>query len=206
MPIGENIRGEFEKAPITVTATVVGVFVAVLALAVAWLQYAGTPTVSPQSGAPSTSPIDLRLSNLLALVSFFLGASFSTASLIRMLERSCPFPAMVLSIPAAVMASFTTLVVLKLSPPRSMTPELFGTAQDIVYWSTLFVFVALNGQSIARDVVSPKTGRPPAEDSKASESKESDGLGALAALLIMLAIWGSLVSAGLSKLAQLFLI
>ena len=87
-----------------------------------------------------------------------------------------------------------------------MTPELFATAQDIVYWSTLFVFVALNGQSIARDVATPKTARPPAEGSEASESKESNGLGALAALLIMLAIWGGLVSAGLSKLTQLFLV
>lgn len=205
MSFKENIREELEKSPLTVVATVVGVFVAFLALLVAWLQYAGPTAVSSQ-GVTTSVPLELQLSNLLVLISFFLAASFSSASLIRMLERSHPFPAMVLSVPTAVLASFSTLVIIKLTPPRSMTPELFATAQDVVYWSTLFVFVALNGRSIALDIASPNTSGPHVQTPALSEKKESDGLGMLVALLVMLAIWGGLVSAGLSKLTQLFLI
>lgn len=205
MSLKEAVRKEFHNAPITITATVVSAIIAVLGLIVAWLQYAGAPAVNSGSSPAADLPVALRLSNLLFLVSFFLAASFTAASFIRILALRHSFAATVLSIPAAVMASFCTLLVLKLSPPRLMTPQLFTMAQDIVFWSTLFIFVALNGLPVLRDFAESKSRTSNADISATSQKHESDALGGFAAMFIMLVIWGGLVSSGLSKLTQLFL-
>ena len=204
MTLRDNIRAEFDRTPLTVMATVTGVVVATLALLVGWLQNTGQP-VSPVVGPVGTSASgEIQLSNLLVVIAFFLAASFSIASLVRMIERAHRFAAMVLSVPAAVAVGFMTLLVFKLSPPRPLTDDLLQVAQDVVFWGTLFVFVAIGGASTARDFTEPKA-RPSPDIPTSGEKSQQDGLGILFGLLIMLAIWGSLVSTGLAKLTKLFL-
>jgi hypothetical protein len=204
MALRDNIRAEFERSPLTVIATLTGVVVATLALLVAWLQYSGQPVSAGStnsSGPPA--PAELQISNLLVVTAFFFAASFSVASLVRMLERYNRFAAVVLSVLAAVLVAFATMLILKFVPPRVMTSDLLQRAEDIVSWSTLFVFVAIAGASSARDFAES---RPPRSPQSAPNGKaEPDGIGAIVGLLIMLGIWGFLVWTGLNKLTQLFL-
>ena len=158
---------EFKRGPITVTATVAGVLVALLALFVAWLQYAGPPAIAPQrtDALPTSS---FHLTNLLLVTSFFLASSFSFASLIHILDRSHPCHAAVLSIPAAVIAGFLTLLVFQLAPPRSATENTQELAKDVVFWATLFVFLALNGRSTAAGLVDKTAEKNKSEDEKST--------------------------------------
>ena len=206
MPLKERALDELKRGPITVTATVVGVLVAVVALLVAWLQYAGPPVIPAASTATHSVPSDFRLSNLLLVTSFFLASSLSLASLTHIFDRSHPFQAMVLSIPAAVLSAFFSLLVLQLAPVRPITEQAIETAMDTVFWATLFVFLAINGRSAAKVVVESMPARK-SDSADLKPSRESDeGGGAIIALGLMLLIWGSLVSAGLSKMTQLFLL
>ncbi len=202
MTIQERIADEFKRGPVTVSATVAGVLVALLALLVAWLQYAGTPVVSSVGSVAPASQGSLHLSNLLVAIAFFLAASLSLASLIHILERSHPFHAIVLSVPAAVLSAFLTLLVIRLAPPRTLTAELFDRANDLVFWATLFVFVAMNGRSAVKDLAQVYESKESADPSSGPKEELDDGFAFFFVLLIMLAIWGSLVSAGLSKLSK----
>lgn len=208
MSLKENVREELKRSPLAVFSTIATVVLAALALLVAWLQYAGEPSVAA-SNAVSPVPVgDLQLSNLLVVVSFFLAATFSAASVIRILERSHPFPAMVLSVPAAVGAGFCTLLVLKLVPPRALTPDLLGAGRDAVFWGTLFVFVAINGLSVIRGFIhnsASQAPRVPVAATKSAGDNGADGGVSLVGVLFMLAVWGGLVSAGMTKLTLLFL-
>ena len=203
MGIRDNIRAEFERTPLTLIATCTGVIVAIVALFVAWHQYSGPPVGLAQKEPPSVpSASGLNLSNLLIVVAFFLTSSLSTASLVRILERYHRFAAMVLSVPAAVVVGFATMLVLTFVPPRSPSVELFQRAQDLTFWATLFVFLAIAGASSAHDIAATPPKKAP---DGVSNKTEPDGFAMVIALLIALGIWGSLVWAGLTKLTQLFL-
>ena len=203
MPLKERALDELKRGPITVTATVVGVLVAVVALLVAWLQYAGPPVFPVASTATHSVPSDFRLSNLLLVTSFFLASSLSLASLTHIFDRSHPFQAMVLSIPAAVLSAFFSLLVLQLAPVRPLTEQAIETDKDTVLWATIFVFLAINGRSAAKGVLESMPARK-SDSANLKPSRDDEGGGAIIALGLMLVIWGSLVSAGLSKMTQLF--
>jgi len=200
MSLKTNIKEEFVRSPVTVIFTVVGVVVAALALLLAWLQYAGQPVAVASNTKALEQSVELHLSNLFVVISYFFASTFSIASLIRLLERRHSFAAAVLSIPAAVLASFISLVVFRLVPPKAPTASALDVAQDIMFWGTLVVFVAVNGRSVAIDIVTSAASPNPPN----SSTPNPDGLGVLAVLGLTLAIWGGLVSAGLSKLVQLF--
>jgi hypothetical protein len=204
MTLKQYAVDEFKRSPITVTATVAGVLVAVAALFVAWLTYAGPPAIAAtNSGAlPATN---FRLTNLLLVTSFFLASSLSFASLIHILDRSRPFHAMVLSIPAAVLTAFFTLLVLQLAPPRSITGQTLEVAKDTVFWATLFVFLAINGGSTAAGLIDTKRSKKRESGAEQSSDDAKDAGVALFVLVILLVLWGTLVSAGINKLAKLFL-
>ena len=198
MSLIQGIKEELKRSPITVVATVAGVAIGSLALLVAWLQYAGSPV--PAATATPTQPGQLGISNLLLVLAFFLATVLSLASAIRLLARVHSFAAMALSVPAAVLASFGTMVTMHLVPPRTLGVEALSTAQDIVFWGTSIVFVALNGSPVLQDLArpTPRTASQPNEG--------ADGWGVLALALFLLIAWGALVSAGLSKLVRVFLL
>lgn len=189
-------REELKRSPITVVSTVVGVVVSFLALLVAWLQFAGSPTtVSVPTNVP---PAQLRVGNLLVVLAFLFASSLSFASVVRLLARAHWFAALVVSVPAAVLSAFGTMLVLHLVPPKSLGPDALATAQEVVLWGTCIVFVALNGWPVLQDLA-----RPNPNPSRANDG--TDGGGALFAALIVLLVWTGFVSAGLSKLVRVFL-
>lgn len=187
-------REEFHKSPITVAATVVGVLVSSLALLVAWLQFAGPQAMAP--APPNLPSAQLRLSNLLVVLAFYLANSLSLASATRLLARVHWFAALTVSIAAATLSAFGTMLMLTLMPPKTLSPQAFATAQDLVLWGTYIVFIALNGLPVLKDIARPSPG---------GSKEDNDGLAVLLFALILLLIWTGLVSAGLSRLVLVFL-
>lgn len=196
MSLFTSSREELKRSPLTVIATVIGVLVSTLALLVAWLQYAGVPVAAgPAANVP---PAQLRVSNLLVVLAFFGAASLSLSSAVRLLARVHWFAALVVSVLVAVLAAFGTMVMLHLAPPKSLGSDALATAQDLVFWGTAIVFVAVNGLPVLRDLARPNP-------SSTRPSDSTDGLGALTGAMFVLLAWGGLVSAGLSKLVRLFI-
>jgi hypothetical protein len=197
MSLVESSKDEIKRSPITVVATVVGVVVSSLALLVAWFQFAGTPT---NAATPSNaSPAPLQVSNLLVVLAFFTATSLSFASAVRLLSRAHWFAALCISVPAAVLSAFGTMLVLHLVPPKILGPDAIATAQDVLFWGTSIVFVAVNGFPVLQDLARPS------QNSKGA-NEAMDGLGGLLLALFLLLAWAGLVSAGISKLIRLFLI
>jgi len=189
-----------KRSPIAVLATLAGVIVSALALLVAWLQYAGQPTIASPAVAAATVA-KLHVSNLLVVAAFFFAATFSLASAVRFLARVHPFAALVLSVVAAVLSSFCTMAVLSLVPPKQLGSDAMDLAKDTVFYGTAFVFVALNGLPVLQSLAEPDYRKPPPPS-----GKNGEGGAMLFVAFLVLIVWGSLVSTGLSKLVQLFLI
>lgn len=196
MSLVGNCKAEIERSPVTVIATVVGVIVSCLALLIAWVQLAGTPTAA--GAVASVPPAQLQISNLLVVLAFFLASSLSFASAVRILARSHAFPALVFSLPAAVLSGFGTMLMLYIIPPKSFGADAMITARDVVFWGTCIVFVAVNGMAVLQDLAkaSPNPAKP---------GNGPDGLAALTISLFLLLGWAGLVSAGLSKMTKAFL-
>lgn len=187
-------RDELNRSPITVVATVVGVVVSCLALLLAWFQFAGTPTTTAASPIPS--PSQLSVGNLLAVLAFFFASSLSFASAIRLLARAHWFAALITSVPAAVLSAFGTMLVLYLVPPKPLGPDALAIAQDVVFWGTGFVFVAVNGLAVLNDLARPNPRQ---------KGGDEDKLGAFVVGLVILLVWSGVVSAGISKVVRVFL-
>lgn len=187
-------------------ATVAGVIVAALALFVAWLQYASQATISA-----ATSPVvavqtnNLNLFNLSVVIAFFFAATFASSSLIRLLAHSHAFAAFALSIPTAVLSSFSSLVVLYLAPPKLMNAAIFATAIDAVFWGTLITYVALHGQSILQHLFEREPSKKSVSNEATSNNDSGNGAAILISIGLLLLFWSGLVSAGVSKLATMFL-
>jgi len=77
-------------------------------------------------------------------------------------------------------------------------------AQDTVLYATIFIFVSINGLRLLKEVAAPGVRR---ESAKKVEEKNdsSEVVGFLGVVGLMLLVWGVLVSAGLSRLSQVFL-
>jgi hypothetical protein len=204
MTLKQYAIDEFKRSPITVTAAAIGVLVAFAALVVAWLAYAGTPSVAATSA--SVPPVtNFQLTNLLLVMSFFLASSLSCATLIHTLNRAHPFHALVFSIPVAVAVAFLTLLILQLAPPRPTTNQTLNVAIDTVFWATLLVFLAVNGRSTALAVVDAQSSSKRESGSEQAWDDKKEAGGAIFVLFIVLVVWCGVVSAGINKLAQLFL-
>jgi hypothetical protein len=197
MSILTSASSELQRSPITVIATVVGVVASTLAVSIAWFQYSGP--IAIQATPAAVSSARLNISNLLIAFAFCLSSSLSFASAIRLLARTHWFAALAMSVPAAVLPAFGTMLVLYLAPPRALTPEAFATAQDVVFWGTAIIFIALNGFALLREVA-----RSDPDEQK--EPKSSEGTGFLVIVVLILMAWSGLVSAGLSKTVKAFLL
>ncbi len=197
MSIVANCKEELKRSPVTVGIGVIGIFVAGLALLVGWLQYAGTPImrVAPRELQPG----QLWISNLLLVLAFFLASSFALASIVRLLAPVHWFAALVVSVPAAVLSAFGTMLLLHLLPTKALVPATLVIAQDAVLWGTCLVFVAINGLPVLQEIARS------APNSK-SEDNSPNGFGIIFVAVIVLLVWSTLVSEGLSKLVRIFLL
>ena len=206
MSLRDSAAEEFKRSPLTVSATVAGVVLAALALFIAWLQFAGRPQVSATSTPDALGPgSDMIVSNVLLILAFFLAATFSAASLTRMIARAHPFPALPLSVLVATLSIFGTLVVLSLAPPRQMTAAATAAANDAVFYGTVVIFIAINGLPVIREIAAPVSHPKPAPEGESKVETMPEGLGILGLIGLTLVVWCSLVGAGQSMLVRTFL-
>ncbi len=206
MSLRENVVEELRRSPLTLTLTVIGLVIAALASIPAWLPYISQASAPTTSSSVTATPDSLNLRNLSILISFFLASTFSAASLIRLTAHLHSFAAFVLSIPAAVLTSFFSLVILNSVPLKAMNETEYAAAIDSVLYGTVAIFVAVNGLSVLRGLFldsSPSTSKM--NESSSSTNSGTEGVAFLLLSLLLLVIWSNLVSTGLSKLVTAFL-
>lgn len=203
MSLKEYAAKEFIRSPIVVTATVLGVLASIGGFFYSTLQSATIQAIASPA-ATGAAAHGLHLPNLVFVMSFFLASSLSAASLIRLLYRLFPFHAMVLSVPVAVLTGFLSLLVLQLAPARPFTEHTLEQGKDVVFWATLFVYVAINGRAAIDWVIDADPAKR-SDEAGAKTSGDARDSGPLFVLVVQLLVWCGLVSAGISKLVQLFL-
>lgn len=206
MTLKNHVAEEFRRNPLSVSSTVVGVIIAACGLLIAWLQFIDrVPASEFEPSSISTPPHELSLANILLVVSFFLAASFSTASIIRMIARTHAFPALVLSILGAILVIFASLLVLYLAPPKKMTPEAITAANDAVFYGTVVIFIAFNGLPVISNLAAPISASENKQEGKdEKEVKEYIG-GMIGMIIILLLIWSVCVGKGQEMLVRTFL-
>jgi hypothetical protein len=200
-----NVSEEFKRSPISVSATVGGVIIAVIGLLVA---APGQPTKHAVSGAPtSAGDVDsFILRNFLFVLSFFLAATVSSATLIRLLARTRSWGAVVLSVPTAATSSFLTLAIWRIWPPRTLTLETLPDARNLVFSATIIVYVALTGSAVLRDIARTTPAAKSTDVAVPSEGEASQGLDILFLTGFFLFVWAIATAACLQRLVELFLL
>lgn len=201
-----SIVEELKRAPIAALSGAANFIVAAAALAVAWLQFrAGSqqPASTLVHGA-SSAVGELHLANLSLNLAFFLGATVSASLAIRLIARRHELAALFTSIPVFALTNFFSVLVVYLAPPRPLSPQLFASAHDLIFYASAAILVAFCGQAMLREIASS-----PARQEKTAEAgedkKDSDGFGALIFLLLLLALWAWLVFAGQTRLSRTLL-
>ncbi len=155
MSFVQSAVDEVRRSPVTVLSTVAGLVIAALALFVAYLPYLGHPAAAPTTGIPTIiRPERIDFSNLALCIAFFFAASFTSASIVRMLARVHSFAAFVFSVPFAALTCFLSLVVLHLAPPKAINDLLTGGIVDTVFYGTVFIYVAITGKPVIQDFAS----------------------------------------------------
>ncbi|HEX6040665.1 hypothetical protein, partial [Longimicrobium sp.] len=201
-----SMREEFKRTPIAVFAAVGGLVVAIISLLVAASGLSPAPKVSaPPATSVDVNPFVLR--NFLLVASFFLAATTSSATLIRLLARVRRFGAVLVSVPAAATSSFLTLAIWRMWPPRGFTPETLPDALDLVFYATVVVYASITGGAVLRDIARTSSVAASIDETK-GETKEAEVTGGLEVLFsagLFLLIWTSVTRACLERLVQLFL-
>ena len=136
MDLKKSIANEFEAAPITVSAAIVGLAIAFVSLIAGWPP-SDTPVTSPDSDIATAATGVLHYPNLILLASFFLASTLSAASLVRLIARRHPFPAFFLSVILADITIFFTICIYKFSPPRFVSTEQLEAIGKTAFWGCL---------------------------------------------------------------------
>ena len=204
MSLKENATEEFNRSPITVASTVLSLLVAVASFVVATARPESVRSFEP----PEAQAITFSASNLLLVISFFAALSVASASVTRLLARKHEFGAFFLSVVLAAATAFSTYVVFNFVPPTSQSQENLSMAANLIYWSTLIVFVGFCGQPILVKLVIMAV-RIRGDNSYSPNEmirKERDRIwGTLLIGTIILAAWGSMVSYGQNALTKTLL-
>ena len=200
-----SIADELERAPVAALSGAAGAVIAALSLLLAWIQYRSP---SPLSGMPAIGngvpPTELFLGNVFLVIAYFLAVTVATALLLRSIARKHDLAAFFGSIPLVALTNFSVILVLYLAPPRPLSPALFASAHDLVFYASAALVVAFCGKAVLMDIGNTG-GKKDAAAENTPAGKAPDGLGILLIALIVLALWSWLVFAGQTRLARTFL-
>ena len=156
MPFADDSRAELRRSPLTIILTALGVIIAAAALVVSWWSRpAAHPALAGSRAAGIASASSVSLPNLAAFAAFMLASSLAGASLVRLLARRHPLPAIILSAPLASSAAFGGVLVFQLAPPRPITAAAMEAAGQTAFWTTLIIFAAVNGLHFAAGLMAP---------------------------------------------------
>lgn len=204
MSLKSSISDEIRRSPIATITGGAGVLVAALSLLLAWIQYRSNfSPATPLSNGINSTQGEIYLGNLLLIVGYFLAITISTAFLIRALAKKHDISALVASVPLAALTNFSTLLLIYLAPPRELSPQLFSSAHDLLFYASAAAYVAFCGMPVVRDLAAPST--PPSISDAENKKESSDALVAFFIGFILLIIWCSLVSSGQKRLTQTLL-
>lgn len=211
MALIENAKSEFQKSPIVVSSTVGGFIVALIMLSFAL----NSPSPVTEINNIQSSGIFFSLKNLLLCLAYYIFISISCASLIRIFSKYYDFTATLLSIPVAVIINFSTYISINLIPPTLFSKTQLLQISELLYWSTLILFVAICGKAVVQSLINTPTdnSRVASEGSKKENNTGSnednikedentnkptgDGIGSILLLFFFgLFIWGKMVSYG----------
>ncbi|MDD4506979.1 MAG: hypothetical protein PHE60_11470 [Sulfurospirillaceae bacterium] len=210
----ENMIEEFKRSPIAVISGVIAIIIGALSLAFAAAQFSTNSIISvPSHNLSMNSQDSVNVGNLLLIISFFLSSAFAGATMIRVIARKHDFSAFFLSIPLTALINFLTILVIYLAPPRKISFELFSSANDLVFYSSIVVFLTICGKAVLKNIVISQYEKKIITKNEQKEkitniNKEESMntiLGILFITAIILTIWSSVVFKGQSLLIHTFL-
>ena len=161
----------------------------------AWFQFSVNPIM------PNISPSShngVIIGNILLIVAFFLSATFFTGYLLRMLARKYSIAVLIISVPIVALVNFITIFIIYLTPPRTLSRELFTSAHDLIFYASAAIFLAFFARAVLVNLLEP-------EKSSKTEKEDTEGIGTFIFGLLILAIWGNFVFAGQKMLTKTFL-
>jgi hypothetical protein len=205
MSIKSSIREELKKTPVAAVSGAVSAVIAALSLLLAWIQYS---SLTPSPGLPSTGkigpPAELFLGNVFLVTAYFIAVTVASALLLRLIARKHDHAAFFSSIPLLALTNFSVILVTYLAPPRPITPALFTSAHDLVFYGSAAIVFAFCGKAVLMDIGSSASPGGAELESKASDASR-DGIGILFIAIVVVAIWSWLVFAGQTRLARTLL-
>lgn len=181
---------ELKSAPLTTASTIISAIVGVLSLSIAWSQFNGD-SASPEILLPTGERTNIG--NALLVLAFYLPTATALAAISRTVLSSSIPAFFFLSIIMAAVVNFLTIVITYISPPKTLSEEMFHTAQDITHYGSIMVFLGICiGLAIRRAC--------------AGEDNTDEMVGPLMLLVpILTALWGLFVWQGQILLSKSFL-
>jgi hypothetical protein len=191
-----NIKKEFLNSPVSTLSALVSTVIAGVALYIAWLQFpSSSATQSNLTVNAVSGSLDVNVGNILLVVAFFVSLTVFSAILTRYVGRWHGLGATFFSITLASITNFLTIVVIYLSPPRSLDNELFINANDLVLYSSMVFYLTFCGRAALKDIFAPDS----------DDNTDSNGQSALIFIIILVVIWCKCVFVGQELLSETFL-
>ncbi|WP_182406874.1 hypothetical protein [Psychrobacter sp. GP33] len=196
MTLLSNAKKEFNNSPIIVSCTVGSFIIAIIMLSFALR----SPIIVTNTSSVQGLEVIFDVKNLLFCLAYYIFISLATSSFIRLLYRHYSFTAAFLSIITAVLINFSTYTAINMFPPIMLNTLHLGVVSNLIYGSTLIIFIAVCGQPVVRSLAENALGiekpnqRVNIEDKK-TRTSSNNGV-SIVFLLIILSIWGSMVSYG----------
>lgn len=205
MSLKSSIADEVKRSPVAAMSGAAGVVIAALSLGLAWIQYRSVPPFAPPAtAATSPPPTDVFLGNVFLVVAYFLAVTIAASLLLHAIARKHDITALFASIPLVALTNFSAIFVIYLAPPRPLSPQLFVSAHDLVFYASAAIVIAFCGKAVLVEIASTG-GTKTAESETKSSSSGGEGFGVLLIALILLAVWSWLVFAGQTRLTRTLL-
>ncbi|MCY2977727.1 MAG: hypothetical protein NTU79_03575 [Planctomycetota bacterium] len=134
------------------------------------------------------------------MLSSSLSVIFLGAYSISLLGRKYPFHALILSVAVASLVAFLSVLVFCMLPPRFNSPMTTAAASNAAFYSTVVVFIAINGLPVLRFSI--------AEDknvNKRAKNASQDANEFFGVIVLMIIGWGAFVGKGQQILVETFI-
>ena len=123
---------------------------------------------------------------------------------LRAVARKHDLAAFFASIPVLALTNFSTILVIYLAPPRQFDQSAFTSAHDLVFYGAAAIVITFCGRAVMIDLINP-TANSTAKSSSENKTENSQVLGGLFLVVIVMAVWGKLVFAGQVRLTKTLL-
>lgn len=183
MTLLSSIKNEFKNTPIAASYAVIGIIGIIITI----IGVGTSPTII-EMNANQNVVILFNINNLLICIAYYIFASLLGIFFTHFLSKYHSFTATLLSIVVAVLIIFSTYLIINFLPPTPLDNFRLLKVLNIIYWSTVVIFVAFFGTDVIKAIV----GTPNEEERDIGNS-----IGVILVIFfICLAVWGKMVSYG----------